>query len=1643
MERDSPPRTSTPPGSESARPLAEPPPSAAAAPPHAGDSRPSSAGAPLPQPAAALSASPSGSTHPFAAEDLTAEAREAVDALCLDQRRRWLAGERPPVETYFARRPELAERPAELIELIYNEFLIREELVDRPDSQEFFARFPQCREALQRQFELHSALQDDGTWDIPSGGSGDSSSASRSSSLFPGFPTAASAERSRGAPVPPGGEAAGGRFEMLRRIGAGGMGVVYAAYDRLWRQSVALKTLHRQDPAALWRLKQEFRVLADQSHPNLVQLFELFVDEGRAYFTMEYVDGRDFVSWCTSAGRPSPAPHTSQTSQPTDSAAGDPTPSASADASYLAAFRSVPSDTVLSDNALSDRPQSNTPQSNTAPSAEAFPFSSQLTPAPPSAPFADGPFPEAAVREALRQLVDGLRAVHEADKLHCDLKPSNVLVSSAGRVVLLDFGMAHDLRQADPDRLAARREGAAAQREGTPSATASRGAADYLRGTIAYLAPERFRGGGPSRAADWYAVGVMLYQVLAGRTPFTGDAAEMVRAKLRGEPVHPREFGSRGSPELERLCLDWLARDPALRPTADEALARLTVAPAAAAQARREDLETLVGRGAALQVLHEAFQETVRGGRGRRLLVHGESGMGKTALVRRFAAEIESTAQGRVISGRCREHESIPFKAVDALLDHLAQTLVRLPEADVLDLLPPEAGALADLFPALQRVPAVEATRRMHPPPVDPVLRRTAAFNALGELLANLARSTPLVVCIDDVQWGDGDSARLLVYTLRAAEDAPVLWLACGRSEHLAESPFLCELRAALGEGVFPAWPLPPLEPADAAELARRHLAAPSLPVDSSEADRPAPADRLAPADRHSAADRHARTARHAELIARHSSGNPFLILELARGGEGAAEAAPAADAVLEAPSVSVLAGPAEGAAAASTRGFLSGEGPSSVSSSSGDSSSSSSGASLSSKGGSGEGGGGGSSGGSKLDSKALAAALRTAEDGRIDRVLWARIEQTTAAAQRLLEVVSTAGGPLRLATACRAAEVEDDPQKALMELRAGRLIRTWRRGEADLAEPYHDRIREGVERRLAPEAKRARHRGLAEAFEAEAAPDPRRLARHFHAALEPVKAARYAEAAGRAAFDAAAFDEAAQFFRLAVDQSPEDVSRRRTLTNALADALASAGRGAEAGGLYEALAADAPPQEAAELRRSAMEHLLRSGRFNEGIDAFRALILSQGLVWPESSGGLLWRFMALRLALAVRGLGFRLKAKSEVPIETRQRLDACWAAGYLLGNTDVPRCFYFFSLYSWHALRSGDGGRIARALAFESLLACAPRGRNLPRVWKLLEQATELAANCGDRRIVATVEMLRCGIWFYTGDWEQVERHTAATIRFLRERCTGSAFEIDWVCIYRLHGMFHLGRWKQLRAEAERCLEDARERGDVFLAAEMQSGTRNSTRLADDDVAGAERDLQAALRYRPRREYLFESFIDLIARVQIDLYQRDGAAAWGHMERAWPGLVAAHQFRVEMIHVEMLLLRARAALALLSEVGVRSVAARKPLAALAEDLRTLERSNNRWAPGVGRLHRASLVSLQGRPEEAARLLREAAEVSDRAGGALYASSARRRLGELLGGPEGEALVAAADAHFASEGVRRPDRMIHMLAPGFFAAARK
>src|SRR5439155_22015770 len=135
-------------------------------------------------------------------------------------------------------------------------------------------------------------------------------------------------------------------------------------------------------------------------------------------------------------------------------------------------------------------------------------------------------------------------------------------------------------------------------------------------------------------ASDWYAVGVMLYQALTGRLPFKGGI-EVLQRKQKEDPARPSTFREDLPPDLERLCVDLLQRDPSRRPDGRQVLARLGRTPEPEpARSTVSGALPFVGRTAQLDLLRHAWHD-VKHGQARLILVPGPSGAGKSTLLQR------------------------------------------------------------------------------------------------------------------------------------------------------------------------------------------------------------------------------------------------------------------------------------------------------------------------------------------------------------------------------------------------------------------------------------------------------------------------------------------------------------------------------------------------------------------------------------------------------------------------------------------------------------------------------------------------------------------------------------------------------------------------------------------------------------------------------------------------------------------------------------------------------------------------------------------------------------------------------------------------------------------------------------------------
>ena len=246
------------------------------------------------------------------------------------------------------------------------------------------------------------------------------------------------------------------QYHIEEKLGVGGMGVVYRAYDTRLDRTVALKFLPPHlsaNEAAKERFLVEARAAAALDHPNVCAIHEVGEDEGgRLFIAMAYYEGETLAQ-----------------------------------------------------------------------------------------KLERGPIPAAEAADYAQQSAAGLAAAHAAGLVHRDIKPANLIVAEDGTLKILDFGLAK-------------------------TAEASLTEAGTRLGTPAYMSPEQTRGGEVDASTDLWSLGVVLYELLTGQRPFRGERnSAVIHAIRHEEPRSPRELRPVLPPDVERLVLGLLHKDPEKR----------------------------------------------------------------------------------------------------------------------------------------------------------------------------------------------------------------------------------------------------------------------------------------------------------------------------------------------------------------------------------------------------------------------------------------------------------------------------------------------------------------------------------------------------------------------------------------------------------------------------------------------------------------------------------------------------------------------------------------------------------------------------------------------------------------------------------------------------------------------------------------------------------------------------------------------------------------------------------------------------------------------------------------------------------------------------------------------------------------------
>ncbi|AUX43989.1 protein kinase [Sorangium cellulosum] len=573
-----------------------------------------------------------------------------------------------------------------------------------------------------------------------------------------------------------------GPYRILGQLGQGGMGIVYWAEHVQTGEKVAVKTARVPYGCGVAGLRCEIDALTRVRHPGIVRILDEGIEEGLPWYAMERLVGRTLddhhrALWALAPRPEAPDAAAALPTVPAEPAADS--PRRPLDASTHRLDHEMPRDAQAT---LPLGTPGHTTRQRPARKDDGAP-SEQARSSRWRYPAAGGKLAEALA--LIREVCEPLSFLHGAGIVHRDLKPANIFIRESGAPVLVDFGLVF-------------RCAGAVGREVID-------VAGPVIGTVTYMSPEQIRGQILDARSDLYALGCILYEVVASRPPFINSSRNGVLLEhLTMTPVPPSMLVDGVPPELDALVLHLLEKEPRHRlGHADDVAQRLgQILGAPPVSPRRGEAPRaclyrpgLAGRQEVLGVFCEHIARALRG-HGRCVLVGGESGVGKTYLAAAIAREASLRGM-RVIAGEC-----VPFATVDARAGRDARAAPLHPFRRLFEvvadlcreggeeltevLLGGRAKVLAAYEPLLRHVPGHEA--QPEPPEVPAEAARLRLLNALGETLAALAEDQPLLLILDDLQWADELSLSFLG-SLGASyfDGRPLLLLGTYRAEEVGD----------------------------------------------------------------------------------------------------------------------------------------------------------------------------------------------------------------------------------------------------------------------------------------------------------------------------------------------------------------------------------------------------------------------------------------------------------------------------------------------------------------------------------------------------------------------------------------------------------------------------------------------------------------------------------------------------------------------------------------------------------------------------------------------------------------------------------------------------------------------------------------
>lgn len=597
------------------------------------------------------------------------------------------------------------------------------------------------------------------------------------------------------------------RYELIREVGRGLMGVVFEVLDRQTGQPVAAKLLTHARPVDADQFRRVFEAIGRLDHPHLARTFRLIEHDKADFFVEQFIDGTDLLTYLRQPATteelealetreaqaeegitdtdevppsgpievdPNFEPDTGETSgedvgETGDDADGEMSGETGGETS---GEQLSPASDAEDEDSIELIPptQSSRSATETVELVELAERQSSAGDEGSAAEIVEQIASEASevqeqtldlvllrLERVLPQLVDALEHLHRFRKQHGNLKPTNILVDRSGRCLLTDYGLLQGLELLDEGSVDA---GGKANAEATDDTVAgivvSTGAPpeEALRATYAYRAPEALSLDEASAQADLYALGCVLFEAISGRRPFEGSPEELRAQHLEAEPASLSELEPHCPASWADIIHGLLDKKPSRRPSLSDVRELVEYSESYAVgipPSAVPEQEFFFGRS---ELVDDILAEAKRCYQRKRLgvsILRGPAGVGKTAISQ-AVSYLASRRGWLVLTGKCYNRESLIYQGWDEIAAQLAGIFQELPE---------EHRAKADacrrqaasLFPIL----------RFEDDPPPPSLDRLDAIDSFRNLLRRLSSQRPLLLLMDDLHWASWDTSALLL----------------------------------------------------------------------------------------------------------------------------------------------------------------------------------------------------------------------------------------------------------------------------------------------------------------------------------------------------------------------------------------------------------------------------------------------------------------------------------------------------------------------------------------------------------------------------------------------------------------------------------------------------------------------------------------------------------------------------------------------------------------------------------------------------------------------------------------------------------------------------------------------------------------